>query len=170
MEDKIVIGEILKPQGIKGEIKVKALIPDISVINSKDIYFVNGKECTLKDMSFRQGFLFITFNEFQDRNTVELLRGKKIYMQKESVQEGLEDGEYFIEDILGFDCLVDGKKIGELDDVQNFGSKDVYYVNTENGKQVLFPVIPNLIENINLETKQIILNKEVFEQVAVYED
>jgi ribosomal 30S subunit maturation factor RimM len=87
MEDKIVIGEILKPQGIKGEIKVKALIPDISVINSKDIYFVNGKECTLKDMSFRQGFLFITFNEFQDRNTVELLRGKKIYMQKESVQD-----------------------------------------------------------------------------------
>ena len=44
MFKKIVIGEVLKPQGIRGEVKIKPLIDDVSDLKSVKKVFIGDTE------------------------------------------------------------------------------------------------------------------------------
>ena len=65
----------------------------------------------------------------------------------------LSDGEYFICDIIGGDVITDeGEKIGIVHDVLQTGAYDVYVV--KNGeKEILIPVIPSCVLDIDIENK-----------------
>ena len=68
----------------------------------------------------------------------------------------LEEGQYFIADLLGLDVFLDtGEKLGILDDIFNNGSTDIYVVKNELGKQFLLPYIDEVIKNIDLENEKI---------------
>ncbi len=67
----------------------------------------------------------------------------------------LEEGQYFIADLLGLDVFLDtGEKLGILDDIFNNGSTDIYVVKNELGKQFLLPYIDEVIKNIDLENEK----------------
>ena len=71
----------------------------------------------------------------------------------------LEEGQYFIADLLGLDVFLDtGEKLGILDDIFNNGSTDIYVVKNELGKQFLLPYIDEVIKNIDLENEKIIVH------------
>ena len=68
----------------------------------------------------------------------------------------LEEGQYFIADLLGLDVFLDtGEKLGILDDIFNNGSTDIYVVKNDLGKQVLLPAIEEVIKNVDLENSKI---------------
>lgn len=163
----ISIGEILKPQGIKGELKVKPLLDDLNIIANVKDFVINNKTYTLKSLSFREGFIYICFNEIQQRNDAELLRGKHLLINREIATKILKDGDYFMDDIIGLTVEDElGKIYGVVEDIQNFGSKDVYYIN--NGKkEILFPCIDGLVTNVDLKEKKLIVNSKIMEQVIV---
>ena len=71
----------------------------------------------------------------------------------------LEEGQYFIADLLGLDVFLDtGEKLGVLEDIYNTGSSDIYVVKNELGKQFLLPYIDEVIKQINLEEGKIIVH------------
>ena len=51
MFKKIVIGEVLKPQGIRGEVKIKPLIDDVSDLKSVKKVFIGDTEYKIGDES-----------------------------------------------------------------------------------------------------------------------
>lgn len=163
----ISIGKILKPQGIKGELKVKPLLDDLNIIANVKDFVINNKTYTLKSLSFREGFIYICFNEIQQRNDAELLRGKHLLINREIATKTLKDGDYFMDDIIGLTVEDElGKIYGVVEDIQNFGSKDVYYIN--NGKkEILFPCIDGLVTDVDLKEKKLIVNSKIMEQVIV---
>ena len=65
--------------------------------------------------------------------------------------------------------LLDCKNIGKLDDIQNFGSADIFYIK-DNSDTLLLPFVKDLIESIDTNKEIIYLNKDKFNEVAVYED
>ena len=70
----------------------------------------------------------------------------------------LPDGTYYICDLLG--CIVqtaEGEPLGIIDDVIKTGSNDVYSVKNENGRQILIPVIDEVIKEINIEEKFVVI-------------
>ncbi len=54
--------------------------------------------------------------------------------------------------------LEDNTYLGNLIDVFPTGSNDVYVVKTEEGKQILLPAIKEVIKNVNLEEKKMVVN------------
>ena len=71
----------------------------------------------------------------------------------------LEEGEFFIADLLGLPVFLDtGEKLGVLDDIYNTGSSDIYVVKNELGKQYLLPYIDDVIKKIDLENSKIIVH------------
>ncbi len=54
--------------------------------------------------------------------------------------------------------LKTGRYLGKVDDVFKTGSNDVYVVKDELGKQILLPAIKDVIKNVDLENKKIIVN------------
>lgn len=52
----------------------------------------------------------------------------------------------------------EGKLLGILDDIFNTGSNDIYVVKDELGKQLLLPAISEVVKEINLNEKKIIVH------------
>ena len=167
--NNLLIGEIVKPQGIKGEVKIKLYDNSKNLTNIK-ILIVDKDSLLVESLSIRQGFMYVVFEGFDSIQKVEQLRNKKVYLCKEDASNLLQENEFFIENILEFEVVTsDGKELGVLSDVQNYGSKDIAVIASEQG-EILLPIIDGLIEKINEEEKAIILDAKIFKEVACYED
>ena len=81
----------------------------------------------------------------------------------------LEEGRYFIVDIVGCEVFVEDKSIGKVDEVLQNGAADVYVIKSGD-KECMVPALKKLLVKVDCDAKKIILDKQVFEEVVVYED
>ncbi len=165
---RLRIGEVLKPQGIKGEIKVRSFfdVPeDFSGLSSLSI---DGVRYDIDGVRIREGFVYLRLRGVASIETAELLRGKILEIERESAPK-LPDGRFYIEDILGLDVVdEDGARLGVLNDVNQYGSADIYSVKGE--KNFMFPALNSVIIKIDLDIGKIVLDSMELCKVAVYEN
>lgn len=159
MEDMFRIGVITSTHGIKGEVKVYPTTDDVSRFKKLKKCFIRTKkqdiEVEKKSCKFFKNMVILGFQEFDNINQVEEFRQCEIYVKREDAIP-LEEGEYYIADILDADVYEDsGKKLGVLTDVLSTGANDVYVVKMENGKELLIPVIPDCVLEINTDEKRV---------------
>ena len=77
--------------------------------------------------------------------------------RKDAVE--LPKNSYFIVDLIGIEVMTDeGKILGTLDDVFPTGSNDVYVVKDEMGKQILLPAIADVIKQVDIENKKMVVH------------
>ena len=85
----------------------------------------------------------------------ERYKGCYIKIHRSQARE-LEDGHYFIADIIGSDVYTDeGQHLGKVDDIYNTGSNDIYVVKDELGKQILLPGIEDVILDVDIENQKV---------------
>ena len=165
MED-LLIGEVLKPQGIKGELKVKVFTDSPADIKKFGVVYMDG--VAYKILSFREnaGVAYLGLRGIPDRNAAELLRGKTIEGERDDGPI-LEEGQYYIVDILGLSCETEeGEALGTVTDISNFSS-DIYTIEKA-GKKILFPAVKGVIKRVDLENKKLVVDKKIFDEIAVY--
>lgn len=164
--DKLLVGVIVKPQGIRGEVKVKLFTDDFySVSGLKEIFIDDVPYPVLKMRCDKD--VFMLFKGIADRNAAETLRGKQLYADKSKVRR--KKGRYFICDVLGCDLLLsDGTVMGKIVDITS-ARTDIYYVDTDDGR-MLFPMIPALEAVFDVENKKITVDKTVFLNEALHAD
>lgn len=166
-KDRLVIGEILKPQGIRGEVKVKTFTDTPEVVKEFGTVYID--DTPYKILSFRvggDGFAYLGLRGIPDRNAAELFRGKKLEGDREDAPQ-LEEGRYYIVDIIGLSCETEtGEVLGEVKEITNLAS-DVYTIEKA-GKRILFPAVKGVIVKVDLENGKLIVNKSVFDEIAVY--
>ena len=69
----------------------------------------------------------------------------------------LEEGEYFFCDMIGAKVSEeDGTPVGIVKDILETGANNVFVIGTEDGREVLFPSIPECIRSIDVEKKEIV--------------
>lgn len=164
--EKLIIGTVLKPQGIRGEIKVKSLLDSPEDFKYFKTVFL-GEE-SYKVLSCRLadgGAVFLSLRGIADRNAAELLRGKAVSADREEAPD-LEEGRYYIVDLIG--CAVEteeGEVIGTLKEVTS-AATDIYTI-LSGEKEILFPAVKGVVQSVDLESKKILVNKKAFEEVAV---
>jgi 16S rRNA processing protein RimM len=77
-----------------------------------------------------------------------------------SVERGsvpLEDGEFFYDQIIGLSAFTtEGALIGQVVDIFETGSNDVYVVR-QDAKEYLIPAIKDVVKEIDLGNKRIII-------------
>ena len=75
------------------------------------------------------------------------------------MQKKLDEDTYFIADLIGLNVYDEKDKlIGKLNDIYNTGSNDIYVVNSDNGKQILFPALKSVIKQIDVKNGKIIVD------------
>lgn len=161
--EKTLVGVILRPQGIKGEIKVEPFTDNPKrFLDLKSIY-IEGGENPVKILHCREnsGNVFLLTDAAADRTTAEKLRGKKLFINK-SERKKLPEGHYYIQDIIGAE--VEG--VGTLVEVLQYGAADVFRVKTEKGF-CMFPSIKSVV--LSVDSKKIIVDKAELEKVIIYE-
>jgi 16S rRNA processing protein RimM len=79
------------------------------------------------------------FAEINDRSEAEGLRGKLVTVPR-SALPALEEGEYYHADLIGLPCEgADGKLLGTVVAVENFGAGDILEIEQADGKRVMVP-------------------------------
>ena len=139
MQKRLEIGQIINTFGIKGEVKVFPLTDDIKRFDDLEtVYVKNKKESQLyniESIKYHKNFVLIKFKEINTVEQAETLRNS--YLEVDRAQAiPLNEGEYFIADLIGLEVYSDeGKLIGKVDDIYNTGANDIYVVKDDLGKQ-----------------------------------
>ena len=101
-----------------------------------------------------------------DRNAAELFRGKKLEGEREDAPP-LEEGQYYIVDIIGLTCETEeGEILGVVKDISNLSS-DIYTIEKA-GKSILFPAVKGVVKKVDIPNGKLIIDKKIFDEIAVY--
>ena len=155
MEDLVRVGVIANTHGIRGEVKVFPTTDEKERFKDlKKVILDMGKEqkvLEIQSVRFFKNLVILKFKGIDNINDIEMYKGKDLLVTREDAVP-LEEGEYFIADLLDLDVYSDeDEKIGVLYDVMQTGANDVYVVKTEEGKEILLPAIDECILDIDLE-------------------
>ncbi|MBN2424336.1 MAG: 16S rRNA processing protein RimM [Calditrichaceae bacterium] len=158
-----IVGKILKPQGIKGELKVEIItsFPD-HFTGLKELFVKRDNHwqtCLVENIRIEGRFAYIRFLDVESRNDAEKLRGQFLYIPAEKLKE-LKEDEYYIHDLIDLEVFDDaGVRLGKIIGVENYQSNDAYVLETETGESYLIPAVKDFIREINLSSKKMIINR-----------
>lgn len=159
MTEYFEIGQIVNTFGIKGMVKVKPFTNNIKRFDDlKNVYIKNRKEkkeYQIEEVKYHKNMVLIKFKGIETPEDANLLRESYLLIDR-SKEEPLEDGNYYIVDMIGIEVYSDkGELLGNLEDIFNTGSNDIYVVKDNQGKQILLPAISEVIKQIDIEKRKI---------------
>ncbi len=100
-----------------------------------------------------KGMFIVRFADFDNINEVEKYKGFEIKVSKEESVE-LPDNEYYFYEIIG--CRVmdeEGKELGVVEEILRPGANDVWVVKMPSRKQLLLPVIDEVVLDVDVQAK-----------------
>ena len=169
----LMIGEVTKPQGVRGEVKVRPVtcdpdrFYDLTYVFLKrgDAYEKHAVTVSRADADAA----YMTFEGVTDRDAAEKLRGEELYIDREHSVELPEDMN-FICDLIGCEGVdTNGRSLGRMTDVMQPGGNDVYVFNGPLG-EVLVPALKIVVLDVNVEEKRILLDAQKLSEVAVFDE
>jgi len=160
---KIVIGKISKPKGIKGEIKVIPLtdsferfklLKEISVIGK------NGKLNTFKieNITITTKTVNLKLKDIDTRNQAQELKGREVVID-ENQKLPLKKGNYYIYQIIGLKAIDEnGEYLGEVVNVLKNPGNDIFVIK-KGKKEYLIPAVKEIINEVDLKNCKIIIKQ-----------
>ena len=153
--DKLRVGVITSPHGVRGEVNVFPTTDDANRFKAlKRLYIDLGKELISTDVEsvkFFKNMVILKLSYITDRDMAEKLRKKDLLIDRADAVP-LEEGENFICDLIGLKVITDDdKSLGVIKDVLQTGANDVYLVEKPDKKELLIPVTRECVLDVDLE-------------------
>lgn len=151
----ILIGKIVNTHGIKGELRIISDFPykDRVFKNNFNIYIGKDKiNEVINTYRHHKIFDMITLKNYNNINEVLKYKGSLVYINRLDLK--LNDNEYLECDLLDFNIIINNNIICKLSSFENHNNNKIIIVKNKE-KEILLPYNNNLIENINLDKKEI---------------
>jgi 16S rRNA processing protein RimM len=162
---EIQIAKILRPHGVKGAVKVSASLPDIPFSLFKRVYL--GKEhipSKITKVMPLNGFYSVTIDTIKTCNDAEKYRNQPIYINREEYD--VFDDMILSSDYIGAEVKTkDGKYIGVVVDVDNYGSADILSINC-GGTTYMVPLIEDTLQ-FDKANNMFIIDEQRFLEIRV---
>ncbi len=160
MEGLLEVGQIVNTYGIKGFVKVNPLVDNNNQFKSFKILYIqvknNLRELQVEEVKISKNLVLLKFKGIETIEQAEELRN--YYLQAKRSDIKLEKGAYFIVDLIGLEVYTEeGKLLGILKEVLQPGANDVYVVVNEAKEEILLPVIPDVVKQVDIEGKKVIV-------------
>lgn len=110
MTKYLEIGQIVNTFGIKGMVKVKSFSENINRFDKLETVILKNKqglkEYKIEEVKYHKGMVLIKLESIETVEQAELLRGSYLLVDREK-EEPLEEGTYYIVDLIGLDVYTD---------------------------------------------------------------
>jgi len=151
---RIALAAVAGAHGIKGEVRLK-LFGSLEGLAGQTRVHIGGRDCTLRQVRAAGKGAIASIDGIADRSAAEALRGQLVEADRSALPP-LDDGEYYHADLAGLACVDgDGKPVGIVVGVENFGAGDLLEVERADGKRSLIPFRPGIAD---LDDKRIVLD------------
>ncbi len=159
MYDYLQIGKIVNTHGIRGEIKIIPLTDDPRRFDALEWVYIDKDgtigRYSLLSVKYFKGAVIIKVEGIDTPEAAAELKDCFMLVDRENAVKLPED-TFFICDILGSSVYDEkGVLLGQLRDVLQTGSNDVYMVKNESGKEILIPALKSVVRNVSVEQKRI---------------
>lgn len=163
----LVVGQVSKPHGNKGEVMVWPLT------DSPDAVFAEGRALLLGDSDgdagdasetvrivsrrpYRRGWL-LTLEDVEDRTAVEEIAGRYLLIPIEEAQPR-EEGELFYHELLGAEVVtVGGEMVGRVREVFETEPAHLLEVKGERGLH-LIPFTNQVVKDVDAGARRIVID------------
>lgn len=169
----LLLGEIVKPQGIRGEVKVRHYTDDPGRFHAlKTVYMKENEEYRpfqVLSARVQNEDVFLKLEGIDNRDLAEEMRGRELWIDRMHAVS-LDEEQVFIADILGaFAYDTKGREIGRLTDVITTNPTAVLVFDTAKGTMMM-PMLKHVVLDIDIENDRIILDENHLNEVALYEN
>lgn len=150
-------GKIINTHGLRGEVKVIAWTDYPEDFEDIEYVYVKSKagdeKLHISSVKYQKNNLIVKFAEIKDINEAEKYKNRILYVEREMLGE-LPEGVYYIADLIGLRVIDENdEEIGVIADIINTGANDIYDVKREGKKNILIPVIDDVVKEIDLENR-----------------
>jgi len=156
------IGKIVAPHGVRGDVRIIPMtdFPQ-RFYDLKEVYLDDhGQLAAIENVRPHQNFFLIKLFGYNCMDSAATLRGKFLKVRRDQLVS-LPEGHYYIFDIIGLRAFTeDGDFLGEITDVLETGSNDVYVVNQKeeiSKTPLLIPALKEVVKKIDIENSQVIV-------------
>lgn len=159
MKDYVRVGKIVNTHGVKGCMKVLSLTDEMERFEELEYVYteIDNKKRNINDVWYRNGMVYL---ELEDVNSMDdAIKLKESYISiEESQLKELPEDTYYIFDLKGLEVFsTEGDYIGKLKEIFQTGANDVYEVIGKE-KTHYIPAIKNIVKEVNIKDKKIIIN------------
>ena len=158
--DLLEVGKIVNTHGLKGEVKIVPWTDSPDVF--EDLEYVHVKSrienriLHISNIKYQKNNIIVKFQELNKIEEAEPLKNSVLLAPRDMLGE-LPEGVYYIADLIGLQVFDEnGDFIGEISDVFSTGANDVYAVKRAEKKDLLLPVIENVILKVDIAEKKVI--------------
>lgn len=161
----LLIGQVLRPHGIRGELRLKVLThyPERvatleTVLLGHDPEAPQAKRYGVERARLHQDYIILKLDGVDSRDAAELLREQFVMVSLEDAVP-LEEGEYYFFQLIGLKMYSaeDDEYLGEVTEILETGANEVYIVQSPRYGEILVPAIPSVVQTIDLEAGRIII-------------
>ncbi len=166
-DDRIIIGKVGAPHGVKGEVKIIPLTDFPERFYAMKMLTIGAKSFAVaKTRTATNGNPIIKLTDVDDRDAAACLTGQTVTVAK-SETVPLKEGEYYAFDIVGLRVFDENDHyFGVVTDVLKTGSNDVYAVKDDAGRELFLPALKKIVRKIDTDNKRMIIIADVEEYIS----
>lgn len=152
--ERMAIGVIVAAHGTRGDVRMKIWthFPE-HIAALKSVYLGDEEQPRrLRYVRSSRGMAVLSLQGITRRDAAEELRGTVVRIDRQQARPLDEDSFYHFQ-LIGLDVVnEDGESVGKLAEIIETGANDVYVVRNDEGKEVLFPALKDVVTEIDLES------------------
>ncbi len=160
--DKVCVGVITKPHGIKGQVCVRSYCE-----NPEDLFGyapitdkLGASTFKLKLVGTVRGLFIVSINALTNRNDVELLTQTELYISKDQLPQTASSDEFYISDLEGLSVVSEERKsFGVITSVNNYGAGDVIEIAAKDRKSFMLPFSDDAVLSVDMDTKILVISE-----------
>jgi 16S rRNA processing protein RimM len=166
----LVVGKILRPHGIRGELVVDAHTDEpedrLSVGSTFDVGPAEdrlgspvGPKLTIDSIRWHHGRPLIFFAEVADRNVAELMRGQLLWVDSATIAPPADPDEYHDHQLIGLSVVtVGGEPVGSVSRIDHGPGADLLVVRKEDGTTALIPFVRAIVPTVDVAGGRIMID------------
>ncbi|MET4588656.1 ribosome maturation factor RimM [Arthrobacter sp. 754] len=150
---QLQVARIGKPHGIRGEVTVQVLT------DAPEDRFVPGTEfvvepasagpLTVESARWNKDILLLGFAGIENRNQAETLRGAKLFIETEELDEDDDEGWYEHE-LVGLEARVGSQVVGKVAALHTMPVQDLLVIEGADGKEILVPFVEQIVPEVDV--------------------
>ncbi|MDH4164178.1 MAG: ribosome maturation factor RimM [Nitrospirota bacterium] len=158
----ITIGKVLKPHGVKGEIKIEPLTdhPD-RFLKLRRVFLVSSrgeqKECRVKAVRYMNGDPLLLLEGYSAPETAKAFNGWLVQVPEEEAVP-LPEGHYYWFELIGMEVVNEaGEKLGTITDIFETGSNDVYVMKAGT-REIYLPATKEVVRQVDRKARRMVIH------------
>ena len=156
--DKIKLGKITAPVGVKGEVRVYPYTDTPTRFSAVKEIFVENTPANIESVRYQKDMVVVKLDISPDRNAAETLRNKELYLDRAKLWD-IPDGTYFVSDLLGAECRdEEGRVLGHFAEVIQNPAQDIYVIEDGAKARHMVPAVKAFIKSVDIKNRLIIIH------------